>query len=59
MSTRIIDNVNDLLGDDLRAEITSGCKVRVAASTFSIFAFEVSRMRSASVPLSPATASEP
>lgn len=37
---RIIDNVNDLLGDDLKREITPGSKVRVAASTFSIYAFE-------------------
>ncbi|OUS94584.1 helicase-related protein [Rhodococcus sp. NCIMB 12038] len=40
---RIIDNVNDLLGDDLKAEITPGAKVRIAASTFSIFAFEALR----------------
>ncbi len=40
---RIIDNVNDLLGDDLRGEITPGTKVRIAASTFSIFAFEALR----------------
>ena len=38
---RIIDNVNELLGDDLRAEIGPGSKLRIAASTFSIFAFEV------------------
>ena len=37
---RIIDNLNSLLGDDLKSEITSGSKVRIAASTFSIFAFE-------------------
>lgn len=37
---RIINNVTDLLGDDLKAEITPGSKVRIAASTFSIFAFE-------------------
>lgn len=37
---RIINNVSDLLGDDLKAEITPGSKVRIAASTFSIFAFE-------------------
>ena len=42
-SLRIINNVTDLLGDDLKAEITSGSKVRVAASTFSIFAFEALR----------------
>jgi hypothetical protein len=40
---RIINNVTDLLGDDLKAEITPGSKVRIAASTFSIFAFEALR----------------
>ena len=40
---RFIDNVSDLLGDDLKAEVTSGSKVRIAASTFSIFAFEALR----------------
>jgi SNF2 family DNA or RNA helicase len=40
---RIIDNVNELLGDDLKAEITPGSKVRIAASTFSIFAYEALR----------------
>ncbi len=40
---RIIDNVNELLGDDLKAEITPGSKLRIAASTFSIFAFEALR----------------
>lgn len=42
-SLRIINNVTDLLGDDLKAEITTGSKVRIAASTFSIFAFEALR----------------
>ncbi|MCT2109319.1 SNF2-related protein [Dietzia cinnamea] len=40
---RSIDNVNDLLGDDLKTVITPGSKVRIAASTFSIFAFEALR----------------
>ena len=40
---RIIDNVSDLLGDDLKSEIAPGSKVRIAASTFSIFAFEALR----------------
>lgn len=40
---RIIDNVSDLLGDDLKNEIVPGSKVRIAASTFSIFAFEALR----------------
>ncbi|AMY20774.1 MULTISPECIES: helicase-related protein [Nocardiaceae] len=42
---RSIDNVNDLLGDDLKTEITPGAKVRIAASTFSIFAFEALRKK--------------
>lgn len=37
---RIIDNVNELLGDDLKAEIVTGSRLRIAASSFSIFAFE-------------------
>jgi hypothetical protein len=37
---RIIDNLNELLGDDLKASIGRGSKLRIAASTFSIFAFE-------------------
>ena len=39
----IIDNVNDLLGDDLKAEVHRGSKLRIAAATFSIFAFEALR----------------
>ncbi|MFI6763831.1 helicase-related protein [Micromonospora sp. NPDC050417] len=37
---RIIDNLNELLGDDLKASIGRGSKLRIAASTFSIFAFQ-------------------
>ena len=37
---KIIDNVNERLGDDLRAELRRGSKLRIAASTFSLFAFE-------------------
>ncbi|MGN7157459.1 helicase-related protein [Dietzia cercidiphylli] len=40
---KIIDNVSELLGDDLKSEISPGSKVRIAASTFSIFAFEALR----------------
>jgi SNF2 family DNA or RNA helicase len=39
----IIDNVNNLLGDDLKGEMHPGSKLRIAASTFSIFAFEALR----------------
>jgi hypothetical protein len=42
-SVRTINNVSDFLGDDLKAEIKPGSKVRIAASTFSIFAFEALR----------------
>ena len=34
----IIDNINRLLGDDLKDSVASGARLRVAASTFSIFA---------------------
>lgn len=37
---RVIDNLNELLGDDLKATIRPGSKLRIAASSFSIFAFE-------------------
>ena len=37
---RIIDNISELLGDDLRGEIRAGSKLRVVAATFSIYAFE-------------------
>lgn len=40
---RIIDNINDSLGGDLKSTIASGSKVRIAASTFSIYAFEALR----------------
>lgn len=40
---RIIDNLNQTLGDDLKVELGPGSKLRVAASTFSIFAFEALR----------------
>lgn len=39
----IIDNVNELLGDDLRAQIGPDSKLRIAASTFSIFAYAALR----------------
>ncbi len=36
----IIDNINRLLGDDLKSAILPGSKLRIAASCFSIYAFE-------------------
>jgi hypothetical protein len=36
----IIDNINRLLGDDLKATLTRGARLRIAAANFSIYAFE-------------------
>lgn len=36
----IIDNINRLLGDDLKQAIQPGSKLKIAASCFSIYAFE-------------------
>lgn len=36
----IIDNINRLLGDNLKGTLTPGAKLKVAASCFSIYAFE-------------------
>jgi primosomal protein N' len=40
---QIIDNINERLGDDLRSELLPGSKLRIAASTFSMYAFEALR----------------
>jgi len=37
---KIIDNINTLLGDDLKASIQPKSKLKIAASCFSIFAYE-------------------
>lgn len=36
----IIDNINNLLGDDLKQTLTSKTKLKIAASCFSIYAYE-------------------
>ena len=36
---QLIDNINILLGDDLKANLGSGSKLRIAASVFSIYAY--------------------
>lgn len=36
----IIDNINHLLGDDLKQSIRKDSKLRIAASCFSIYAYE-------------------
>jgi hypothetical protein len=37
---QLIDNVNFLFGDNLRETITPGAKLRIAAASFSIYAYE-------------------
>ncbi|QMU31367.1 helicase-related protein [Adhaeribacter radiodurans] len=37
---KLIDNVNTRLGDDLKQEIKKGSRLAIAASSFSIYAFE-------------------
>jgi len=39
----LIDNVNHRLGDDLQAELGPDRRLQVAASRFSIYAFEALR----------------
>ena len=36
----VIDNLNRLLGDDLKSTVASGARLRIAASCFSIYAYE-------------------
>jgi len=37
---KLIDNVNDLFGDELRASLGTGAKLKIAAACFSIYAYE-------------------
>lgn len=37
---KLIDNINELLGNDLKSNIQSGAKLKIAASCFSIYAYE-------------------
>ena len=37
---KIIDNINALFGDELKSDLRKGDRLRIAASCFSIFAFE-------------------
>jgi SNF2 family DNA or RNA helicase len=37
---KLIDNINSLLGDDLKESLPSGSKLKIAASCFSIYAYE-------------------
>src|SRR2546422_7659843 len=40
MAIELIDNINQLLGDSLKRSIRPGMKLKIAASCFSIYAFE-------------------
>lgn len=37
---KLINNINERVVDDLRVRLTQGCRVSVAAASFSIYAFE-------------------
>jgi hypothetical protein len=37
---QIIDNINELLGDDIRSTLSANSRLKIAASCFSIYAFE-------------------
>jgi len=37
---KLIDNINSRLGDELKQDVQKGSKLSIAASTFSIYAFE-------------------
>ena len=39
----VLDTISKLLGDDLKGTVRPGAKVRIAASSFSIYAFEALR----------------
>ena len=40
---QILDNINTLWGDDLKSSLKPGAKLKIVASCFSIYAFEVLR----------------
>ena len=40
LNMEIIDNINHLLGDNLKQTIKPGSKLKIAASCFSIYPFE-------------------
>lgn len=42
-AVKLIDNVNQLFGDDIKRKIAPGTKLKIAASCFSIYAFEALR----------------
>jgi SNF2 family DNA or RNA helicase len=45
----MIDNINRLLGDDLKETVTPGSRLKIAASCFSIYAFEALKTELANI----------
>jgi len=43
LSMPVINNVSNLLGDDLKHELARGGKLKIAAASFSIYAYEALR----------------
>lgn len=41
---RIVDNINSLLGEDLKSSIKPGARLKIAASCFSIYAYEALKL---------------
>ena len=37
---KVIDNITELFGDDLKQSLDSGARLKIAASCFSIYSFE-------------------
>ncbi len=37
---KVINNITELFGDDLKQSLSSGARLKIAASCFSIYAFE-------------------
>lgn len=46
---KIIDNTSQLLGDDLKSTLGRGARLKIAASCFSIYAFEALKLELAKV----------
>lgn len=40
MSVKLIDNITQLFGDDLKQQLAKGARLKIAAPTFSIYAYE-------------------
>ena len=46
---KVIDNIHRLLGDDMKETLAKGARLKVAASTFSIFAFDALKAELANI----------